>query len=117
MAGHIKTALLTELEPVAPRNPWPAPSPLHDPCGRGSHRQPQTLLERHPTMTPSTLGISPDAADKRAVPSEVRLVAPPGPGRAYRAGKTTYVGREGQTIFVPSDHRSALLRQGWADAA
>jgi hypothetical protein len=42
---------------------------------------------------------------------------PPGPVKPIRIGATSYVCREGQIILVPSDHRSALLRQGWADCA
>ena len=63
------------------------------------------------------LSIPDDAADKPAPRAECRMSAPPGPVKGYRAGGTTYVGREGQTIFVPADHRGALLRAGWSDCA
>jgi hypothetical protein len=68
-------------------------------------------------MNVSTIGAAIDA-DKIAPPvAEVRMTPGPGQTRPIRVGRTSYNCGEGIIVRVPADHRAALLRAGWADAA
>ena len=51
----------------------------------------------------NTSNISSDAADKwpAAPAGHVRLIGPPGPSRAVKVGRLTYVSTEGHETFSP----------------
>ena len=55
----------------------------------------------------------PDAAPA----GHVRLIGPPGPSRAVKVGRITYVSSEGSKCFAPPADAAALVRAGWIEAA
>jgi hypothetical protein len=68
-------------------------------------------------MNVSTIGADLDANKIAAPVAECRMVAPPGPTKPVRIGRTSYSCAEGVKVRVDSSHRAALLRHGWSDAA
>jgi hypothetical protein len=67
----------------------------------------------------NTSNISSDAADKwpAAPAGHVRLIGPPGPSRAVKVGRLTYVSTEGHKFFAPPADAKVLVAAGWIEAA